>query len=94
MKYLETHFSSIILAASSGFELAELLDKDAASQLGAYQQYEILRFGYKLRRQLIKKWCQCGSVTTLTDLDQKIHAVEDVLNSVVGRNLVPPRPFI
>lgn len=91
--YLEKHFSAVLLSASSGFEFAELVHKEASEALKPYRVYQILRFGYRLRRQLIKKWCLCGNITTTQDLDRRVHLVEQLLNSVVGRNLVPSQPI-
>jgi hypothetical protein len=93
VRYLEAHFSAVILSANAGFELAELVDKRASEALKNYQYYAITNFGYKLRRQLLKKWCLCGGTSTIQEFDKKVHAVEEFLNSVVGRNLVPPRPL-
>ncbi|MGH9959648.1 MAG: hypothetical protein ACREBC_21390 [Pyrinomonadaceae bacterium] len=70
LQYLERNFTCIMLTANSGFELQELVDKDAADALMRYKAYDILRFGYRLRYQLIKKWCLCGSTNTVQELDR------------------------
>jgi hypothetical protein len=91
--YLETHFAGVILTATSGFELSELLSKDAVSALQAYAPFEVLPFGHRLRLQLIRKWCLCGSVTTTKALDKRVHDIERIVSAVVGKSLVPSQPI-
>lgn len=93
LQYLERNFTCILLTANSGFELQELVDKDAADALMRYKAYHIRRFGYRLRYQLIKKWCLCGSTNTVQDLDKRVHHLEGLIDTVVGKNLVPSQPI-
>jgi len=90
---LETEFDSVILTANSGFELSEIVNKDLAVALQNFETYELTRFGHALRHKLIRKWCLCGQVNTLYELDKKIHDIESVVNLVLGKNLVPSQPF-
>jgi hypothetical protein len=93
LRSLEKEFDSIILTASTGFEFSELVNKDVANALDLYTTYEITRFGHALRHKLIRKWCLCGQVITLHELDKRIYELETVVNMVVGKNLVPSQPF-
>lgn len=90
---LEKEFDSIILSATTGFEISEFVIKEAAKTLQNYDTYEITRFGHALRHKLIRKWCLCGSVNTLPELDREIYDTENVVNIVIGKNLVPSQPF-
>lgn len=93
LQYIESQFGMVVLTAAAGLELAELVDKDAAAALGKYHFYEIRQFGSKMRHKLIKKWCLCGDVRTVRELDRRVHDVETLIDTVVGRNLVPCRPI-
>ncbi len=93
IKYLEKHFTSIILTASSEFEFASLVNIDASDSLAGYETYEIQRFNLRLRHQLIKKWCICDSINTKPELDEKIHEIESLVNTIIGKNLVPSQPI-
>lgn len=93
IKALETEFDSIILTANSGFELSEIVNKDLATALQNFDTYEITRFGHTLRHKLIRKWCLCGQIATLHELDKKVYEIENVVNLVLGKNLVPSQPF-
>lgn len=90
---LEKEFDSIILVATTGFEISELVIREASQALKNYNTYEITRFGHALRLKLIRKWCLCGSANTLQELDRQIYENENIVNIVVGRNLVPSQPF-
>ena len=83
----------MILTAHLEFDIAELVSKEVAEALSRYRLYEILCFGYRLRLQLIKKWCLCSPVSTVLALDKRVHDIEAILNTVVGKNLVPSQPI-
>jgi hypothetical protein len=93
IRSLEKEFDSIVMTASTGFEFSELVNKDLATALDNYATYEITKFGHSLRHKLIRKWCLCGQVITLHELDKRIYELETVVNMVVGKNLVPSQPF-
>lgn len=52
-----------------------------------------MKFGFKLRHQLIKRWCSLSSISTKPELDQKIDEIENIVNSVIGKQLVPEYPI-
>ncbi|BCM25720.1 STAND family AAA ATPase [Methyloradius palustris] len=93
LQYLEKHFSAFVITADIGFEVTELLTPDAAEILKPYDTYELLRFNLRLRLQLVRKWCKCSDISNLQDYDKKVHQVESILNTVVGKNLVPSQPI-
>ncbi|MGZ5551719.1 MAG: STAND family AAA ATPase, partial [Nitrososphaeraceae archaeon] len=93
IQYLEKHFTGIILTANTEFEFANLVNKDASNSLATFDTYELQRFNLRLRHQLIKKWCLCGTVNTKPELDEQIHKIEGLVNAVIGKNLVPSQPI-
>ena len=91
--YAERHFSSICLTAASGFEVTNLVSSDAANALLFFKNFDLMRFGLKLRHKLIKKWCTLSAVPTKSELDKRIDEVETIVNSVIGKQLVPEYPL-
>ncbi len=93
LNYAQRHFSSICLTAASGFEVTNLVSTAATTALSSFKGYDLTRFGYKLRHQLIRKWCSLSSVSTRPELDQRVEEVESVINVVIGKRLVPEHPI-
>lgn len=93
MEYVNCHFSSVVLTANKSFEVATLASIAASEALKDIPKYEIQRFGRKLRHRLIKQWCSLGQLTSLADLDRRVDYAENIMNSVIGRNLVPQLPI-
>lgn len=93
LEYAERHFSGICLTASVGFEVANLASKEAMALLGPFENHDMLPFGLKLRHQLIRKWCQLSQVPTVIELDRRVDEVESIVNSVIGKRLVPEYPL-
>lgn len=93
IREIESQFEIVVVTASQGFEIRELVNSDAAAALGAYRTYEFCRFGNTLRHRLIRKWCQLGNYSTLPELDREVHNIEAVVNAIVSRNLTPSLPI-
>ena len=93
LNYVERHFASACITASSSYEVTNLTSKDAAAALASFKSFDLMRFGLKLRHQLIKKWCSLAQVNTKTELDRRIEEVESIVNAVIGKRLVPEHPI-
>lgn len=93
LKYAERNFSGTCASATSGFEITNLASNDAATVLGQLKGYDLMRFGLKLRYQLIKKWCALSGAATKPELDKNVHEVETLVNSVIRKRLVPEHPL-
>lgn len=93
LEYGSKHFSGVCVTASSSFEVTNLVSKDAAAALVPFVSFDLLRFGLKLRHQLIKKWCSISGAETKQELDKKVDDVETIVNAVIGRQLVPEYPI-
>lgn len=91
--YAENHFGSVVLTAAQSFEISSLASSSASELLQKFPKYEMLRFGQKLRLRMVKKWCGLGQLTSLAELDKRVHQVESIINTVIGRNLVPQLPI-
>lgn len=93
LEYVEAHYGAIVMTANKAFEMTALASSAASEAFGRFPRYEILRFGLKLRHRLIKKWCGMSQLTTLAELDIRVDHAENIVNSVIGRNLVPQLPI-
>jgi NAD(P)-dependent dehydrogenase (short-subunit alcohol dehydrogenase family) len=93
LSHAERHFASACLTASSSYEVTNLTSKDAATALAPFKSFDLMRFGLKLRHQLIKKWCALAQVNSKPALDQRIDEVESIVNKVIGKRLVPEHPI-
>jgi len=93
LEYAEKHFGSIVLTANKSFEVTALASQSASEAFRKFPKYELMRFGLKLRHRLIKKWCGLGQLNSLAELDKRVHHAENIVNTVIGRNLVPQLPI-
>lgn len=64
-------------------------------QLNDYVAANLLGFGNLKREQIIKKWISLGVEETIEDsvLYQKCDDLKNHLNTVIKRNIVPPKPI-
>ena len=93
LAYGHRHFSGICLTASTEFEIANLTSQESSKILACYNKFNLIRFGLKLRHQLIKKWCSLSIIETKIELDKQVDEVESLINLVIGKRLVPEYPF-
>lgn len=93
ISYLDRHYGCIVMTATTGFEFSELVHREAWEATKDFTSYEIVPFGSRLKHRLIRKWCLCGSVSTVQELEAKAHSIEQTLNTILGKNLVPQVPI-
>lgn len=93
LTWLDKSFGRIVVTASINMQFGEFVNEELADAFSEYDDYRIQDFGYKLRHDLIKKWCQLGDIETKKELDQRVHSLEGLINAVIGKNLVPARPI-
>ncbi|WP_348679142.1 metallophosphoesterase [Alcanivorax profundi] len=93
LTWLDKSFEKIVVTASINMQFGEFVNEELAAAFSEYDDFRIQDFGYKLRHDLIKKWCQLGDIETKKELDQRVHSLEGLINAVIGKNLVPARPI-
>lgn len=92
---LECFFSKIIVTIGDDnrFVGVDIIDETPFSQ--EYKQYQILKFGYRLRYDLANRWnslkeeCQLESTSLLQTND----AHYKMINTIIGKNYIPSTPF-
>ncbi|NHH85339.1 TIR domain-containing protein [Cobetia sp. MB87] len=84
-------FEKCIFTVQSSFSL--LMDEIPA--LDDFDKIDILVFGNKKREELIRNWISLGVIETISDeeLYSKCDELKDAINSVVKKNIVPPKPI-
>ena len=93
--FLTDNYKNLLITSDGSIDISEATLQDAANILSKFDHYEIRSFGHRLRHDLIRKWNGIDedyTVSTVGLIDQ-IDKAEKVLNTVLGKNLVPRVPF-
>ncbi len=97
MSAANAHAASIIVMADDVFMIGLLSHSRQATRavFGEFELYTIREFGYALRSKLVEKWHRLGFEITEpeTDLQHQIDVCEKMLNTLIGKNLVPSYPL-
>lgn len=95
LNYLKKHFGKIIITADDMMDVNEIISKELTEEFSEFKHYEIQNFGYKLRHDLINKWNLIGDEQTsrIDTLLERVDSAEKIVNTVVGKNLVPRVPI-
>lgn len=95
LEYAKSSFGNVLVIVDDIVELSEVTSIDMSNQMAGFQHYEIQPFGYKLRYELIKKWGGIGDDFELSssDLIAKVDQAEKIVNTVLGKNLIPRVPI-
>jgi hypothetical protein len=88
-------FGHVLITVDETLELHEATSADTVEALQGFGRYEIRPFGYKLRYDLISRWSRIGDdyARSSGDLTAQVDRTEKVINSVLGKNLVPRVPI-
>lgn len=72
-----------------------IVDMETGKLVSDFVHYEIMEFGYLLRARLIEKWLSLGSEHLITeeDLAHQVNQVERLVNTILGKNLLPAHPI-
>jgi hypothetical protein len=95
LQFLAQCFPNMIVTTNSLFELKEVLSPETAETFKSFKHYEMRPFGYELRYDLIHRWFNLGSAyeTSEIEISKKIDHAEKLINTVLGKNLIPSVPF-
>ncbi len=88
-------YKNIILFANETLIFEATSESILAKKLAGFNHCIILKFGYKLRDQLITKWIKLGQENEISDKDLILERKEkaESIKNTIGLNLVPSRPF-
>lgn len=96
LKALSERFSVIVLLAENSERIDRVTRYTQSFEThGPLRAYEIAPFGHFLRAVLIKRWLRLGRERTLSDdqLQKEVQRAERMLDSVLGKSLLPSYPF-
>ncbi|MDW5290920.1 metallophosphoesterase [Formosa sp. PL04] len=91
LNYLHNSNYQTIVTWDEFFTLSELLESTSVS----IEIYEVLKFGVKKRLELIRKWIDLVDEDFQNEQEKEfqINELFKVVNSVIGKNLVPSLPI-
>src|SRR5690554_885457 len=97
-KYRDKFISDICLFADKCIfthQLAFSLLVDEIPALDDFGRAELIGLGNKKREEIIQRWISLGIEQTITeeDLFTRCDELKDTINSVVKKNIVPPKPI-
>jgi len=97
LTHLNEHFNQIIITVNDSFQVGGMssdrqLKKDVFRD---YYRYDLLQFGHALRNELITRWNLLGQELNIEEdeLFRKNDKAKSVIDSVIGKNLVPSYPI-
>lgn len=87
-------FDSIIICASDSFKLDQS-SLNPLPHLASFDKYEILRFGYKLRYELIEKWNGLNEELGYdrASLSNANHNANELFEKVLAKGVIPSLPL-
>jgi hypothetical protein len=92
-----TKYPSIIITVNSFFPIQEILGKEEGAEplLKHFKLYQLADFGHQLRHNLIEKWLRLGREPFIQEpeLIKKTDKTKKLIDRIIGKNLVPSRPF-
>lgn len=92
---LANRFTNILITSDEMIDVSEATSPETAKIFSKFNHYQIRPFGHKLRHDLIRKWNCIGDDHTRSsaELIGQVDKAEKVINSVLGKNLVPRVPL-
>ena len=90
---LDEQFGTIVITCDEALNSALSTTGNKIPYIDQFRKYELQDFDCNLRLQLIKKWYSHNSCRSIQELDSVVHKTENVITTVLGKNLVPSRPL-
>ncbi|MGA9471556.1 MAG: metallophosphoesterase [Terriglobales bacterium] len=95
IKSLDKLFGRLIVLTDEASSLYQMTDAVATGELPDLTSCEIKQFGYRLRGELVGKWETLGREFEVEELEltHRISEGEHLLDSLIGKGIVPAFPF-
>ena len=93
LEFALKHFDYSVVTVGDHFDLAELTSSRTVAFTSKFKRYKLLGFGYKLRAELIQRWYSVGISFIPDTLERQTHDAETIVNTIIGRGLVPTTAF-
>lgn len=95
LAFFHVEFQHIFIFGNELMQASEILAREE-SLIQMYKQAALLKFGHRLRYELINRWNAIGDEqSAISDAEKlaKNDAMQKTVNSVVGKNFVPSVPI-
>lgn len=89
-------FGTVILLADDLFQIEEITHAvEEQATLLSFRRCVLRPLGHRLRHKIIEKWYRLGQEYTIdeAELAENIREAENVVNTLIGKNLLPPYPL-
>ena len=95
VSFFRSQADKVIVTANDSMEFSEVLNPDISEEMAHFVHFKLNHFGNSLRYKLIRKWRSIGNDYNLSEakLIARVDYSEKLLNSVIGKNLVPKVPL-
>lgn len=92
---LQKHFGRVVVFTDDAALLNQVSEALASGGLAGFNYCEIKQCGYRLRGELVTKWETLGREFETEELEasQRISAGEYLLETLIGKGIVPSFPF-
>ncbi|TNI50310.1 metallophosphoesterase [Aeromonas veronii] len=94
--YIESIFQNVIISVSDSFDLGHADFLGTRVSDNTYSRYEILRFGHRLRYELILRWNGLKEPSITNDKNKEIARIDQhhrTIGRVSGKNYIPSTPL-
>ncbi|GAW65500.1 metallophosphoesterase protein [Geoanaerobacter pelophilus] len=95
ISFFEERYKRIFITTGDFFDIKELISPETVDVVKDFKSYDVLPFGHVRRLELIQKWYNIGEFCFMPDveLNLKVDQAEKILNTVLGKNLIPSVPI-
>ena len=98
LKRVNKLYPNIMLTVNELYQIEELVYEGNDSDgkvFKDYKQYQIKEFGHLLRSELINKWYKIGVEAVIEEVEllRKHDTAKQIIDVIIGKNLVPAHPL-
>ena len=92
---IQRRFNHVVLLTDDASMFTQLTDAMAAGEVLNVEYCQIKPFGYQMRGELVTKWESLGRELELEEMEltRQISESENLLDTLVGKGIVPSFPF-
>jgi len=89
-------YGVVVISGSQTLKLELFTEQLSVGQVLSFRFCELMEFGHRLRARLIRKWLELGQEETISEaeLTYEMRDAEQIVDTVLGRNLVPSHPIV
>lgn len=93
LESIKDNYSTVIITSDDALETVLDSNPKLLNDFEIDTKLKIRDFNANLRNKLIKKWHLCSDEQDSSSFECTIHKTESIINTVLGKNLIPARPL-